>query len=388
MINSCPVGRHGMKTAHHRYAVAILALMVLPVPAWGAVAEEDPIKAELDAAKKAWLDTVNATKATFLKAFDDELKKIAAKGDLNAYKAMQKDKEKALAGTKLAESHPLHNQQSAFFKKNASARKPLAAALDLAVKKYTMNLEIDKAAEVQNHLKIFQTLIGFDEKIAEYDRGIRQKPDFYENYYLRGVIYFEKNEPFNAIPDCTQAIRLKPDHADSYLTRGYSYETLNEYDKAISDYGETIRLRPDDHHAYDLRASLLCVKSEYDKALADGNQAIRLKPSKAEYYETRGSIYFGKKDYTKAISDYTKTIKLKPDYADAYLLRGIAYRFSDNYAAASRDYTLFIRSNPVSISKLARAYFLRADALRKLGSITKYKADLEKAKELRSRAKQ
>ena len=33
-----------MKTAHHRFAVAILALLVLPVPAWGA----DPIKAELD----------------------------------------------------------------------------------------------------------------------------------------------------------------------------------------------------------------------------------------------------------------------------------------------------------------------------------------------------
>ena len=62
-----------MKTAHHRFAVAILALLVLPVPAWGA----DPIKTELDAARKVYADAIALARAPLLKAFDNEIKKVA-----------------------------------------------------------------------------------------------------------------------------------------------------------------------------------------------------------------------------------------------------------------------------------------------------------------------
>ena len=54
-----------MKTAHHRFAVAILALLVLPVPAWGA----DPIKAKLDAARKVYADAEFAAKKAFEEAY-------------------------------------------------------------------------------------------------------------------------------------------------------------------------------------------------------------------------------------------------------------------------------------------------------------------------------
>ena len=65
-----------MKTAHHRFAVAILALLVLPVPAWGA----DPIKAELDGARKVTSFAVSPKVAELLKSYcfschDSESKK-------------------------------------------------------------------------------------------------------------------------------------------------------------------------------------------------------------------------------------------------------------------------------------------------------------------------
>ena len=54
-----------MTTAHHRFAAAILALLVLPVPAWGA----DPIKAELDAARKVTSFAVSPKVAELLKSY-------------------------------------------------------------------------------------------------------------------------------------------------------------------------------------------------------------------------------------------------------------------------------------------------------------------------------
>ncbi len=145
--------RFHMKTAHHRFAVAILALLVLPVPAWGAVAEEDPIKAELDAARKVYADAVAAAKATLLKAFDDEMKKVAATGDLDGYKALQTDKKRAMRGINLPRSHPMHKHQFTGNKKISEARRPLVTALKTAVKKYTMDLKINKATAVQSEWK-------------------------------------------------------------------------------------------------------------------------------------------------------------------------------------------------------------------------------------------
>jgi len=138
-----------MKTAHHRFAVAILALLVLPVPAWGA----DPIKAELDAARKVHADAVAAAKATFMKAFDDEIKKVATTGNLDGVKALQVDKKLAATGEKLPETHRFHKLQMACFENDSAANLSLCMALDSAVKKYTMNLEFNKATSAQNEFK-------------------------------------------------------------------------------------------------------------------------------------------------------------------------------------------------------------------------------------------
>ena len=54
-----------MTIAHHRFAAAILALLVLPVPAWGA----DPIKAELDGGRKVTSFAVSPKVAELLKSY-------------------------------------------------------------------------------------------------------------------------------------------------------------------------------------------------------------------------------------------------------------------------------------------------------------------------------
>ena len=139
-----------MKTAHHRFAVAILALLVLPVPAWGA----DPIKAELDAARKVHADAVAAAKAVLLKAFDEEIKKVAATGDLDGVKNVQREKKFAANEHQLSRSSPFHKYSVAYYKKVFATTKVMHTALETAVKKYTMSLEFDKATAVQNELKL------------------------------------------------------------------------------------------------------------------------------------------------------------------------------------------------------------------------------------------
>jgi len=144
-------------------ALVLFTLSASPFLSGVIAAQEDSVKAELDIAKRIYTNSINSAKKGLLRAFDDEMKKVAKKGDLDGYKALKVDKELVKRGGELLASNPMRKYQLVFYKKVLDARKSLADALDSAVKKYTMNLEIDKATKVQNELKALRKLIGSDD---------------------------------------------------------------------------------------------------------------------------------------------------------------------------------------------------------------------------------
>ncbi len=324
-----------MKTAHHRFAVAILALLVLPVPAWGA----DPIKAELDATRKVYADTVAAAKATLLKAYDDGLKKIAAKGDLDGYKALKADKRRVERGYVLPESHPMRKHQVSFNKKLLLANKALARALDSAVKKYTMDLQVSMATAVQAKLKMLLKRIKAEETIEKYSRRIERDPMDFIAWHNRGNAYDDKGDYDQAIKDCSEAIKLKPDYAAAWYNRGLAYHHKGDYDQAIKDYSEAIKLNPEEAQAWCFRGrAYYFQKGNNDQAIKDLSEAIKLNPEEAQAWACRGSAYFLKGNYDQAIKDYNETIKLTPDAAVAWYNRGLAYKALGNTAKAEADF--------------------------------------------------
>lgn len=126
-------------------------------------AQEDTVKVELDLAKRIYANTIASAKKGLLRAFDEEMKKVAKKGDLDGYKSLRDDKELVKRGGELLGSNPMRKYQVAFFRKVLEARKSLEGAMVSAVKKYTMKLEIEKATKVQDELKALRKLLGSDE---------------------------------------------------------------------------------------------------------------------------------------------------------------------------------------------------------------------------------
>lgn len=410
-----------MKAAQAGFPAYLLAFFLPLFPGWIATAEEDPIGAELATARRLYRFSITSAKATLLKAFDDEMARVAGKGDLEGYKFLRAQKAKAEQGIGLSELNPMRKHQVVFSVRVIAAKKSLAAALDSAVKKYTMNLEIDQATAAQEEYKaLIKTIRAYDAQAAaraynqgdafrkngEYDKAISGyskaislSPEHAEAYRRRGLAYCGIYNYDRAIEDFNQAIRLRPDGAGYYLNRGIAYYKKLQIDKAIGDFSQAIELKPNDPESSLNRGIAYYKKRQFDKALQDFTRAIvnreeqdqsledlnkefKLVPDSAPayYYYNRGIAFVQTGDDNKAISDFTQAIRLKPDDAETWYNRGLARGRNEDYTRAIADFTRAIQLKP----GYADAYYNRGVSYKRVGNAARAAADSLKARALRT----
>lgn len=410
-----------MKAAQRGFPVYLLAFFIPLFPAWIATAEEDPIGAELATARRMYSFSTTSARSALLKAFDDEMLRVASKGDLEGYKFLRTQKAKAERGIGLSELNPMRKHQVAFSAGVIAAKKSLAIALDSAVKKYTMSLEIDQATAVQDEYKaLIKTIRAYDAQesaraynqgdayrkngkydkaISGYSKAISLSPEYAEAYRRRGLAYCGIYDYDRAIEDFNQAIRLQPDGAGYYLNRGIAFYKKLQLDKAIGDFSQAIELKPNDPESSLNRGIAYYKKRQFDKAIEDFTRAIsskeeqdqsledlnkefRLVPDSAPayYYYNRGIAFIQTGDDNKAISDFTQAIRLKPDDAETYYNRGLARGRNEDYTRAIADFTRAIQLKP----GYADAYYSRGVSYKRVGNAARAKADSLKARALRA----
>ncbi len=191
-------------------------------------------------------------------------------------------------------------------------------------------------------------MVTAEDAPAWWDKAVKEKPNDYYGWWMRGMGWCDKGEYDNAIKDLTEAIRLKPDSNSSYNSRGKAWGDKKEYDKAIADYDEAIRLDPKGATAYVNRGSAWRDKKEYDKAIADYDEAIRLDPKDANAHNNRGYVWSDKKEYDKAIADYDQAILLDPKNSYALGNRAFAYAKLKKYDDAVVGYEKLLELYPNS----------------------------------------
>ena len=108
--------------------------------------------------------------------------------------------------------------------------------------------------------------------------------------------------------------------AEDYFNRGMAYYEQDNYDQAIEAFTQAITLDPNDADAYFYRGIAYGAKEDNDRAIADFTQAIRLDPNLAFAYYNRGNAYYDKGDNDRAIQDLEKAISINPNYERAKTL--------------------------------------------------------------------
>ncbi len=167
----------------------------------------------------------------------------------------------------------------------------------------------DRKKNAQKLIRQDRYLEALDECSAMY----KENPKDVENISL---IAFLKGRIKDGIYD------LEPENAEDYLMRGIARFQRDEIEYSIEDYSKAINLDPNNHKALKCRAFSLKHLGRLKEAIDDLETAINIMP-RGEYYDDLAEIYIVVNDMETALKCHKKAVELSPDEARLWYNFGV-----------------------------------------------------------------
>jgi tetratricopeptide (TPR) repeat protein/S1-C subfamily serine protease len=218
----------------------------------------------------------------------------------------------------------------------------------------------------------------YAEAIKAVDKAISKKPNFYQAWYFKGVIFFSEKKDTEAITAFDKALKINPDFAQAWKLRGRVLGLLDKYSEALTSFNQAIALSPNQFDLYYWRGLSLAQLKRFPESIEAYNQAIKFYPDYKLIYNSRGLSYLNLQKYQQAIDDFTQVIQLDPKNADYYHSRGLAYSLLNKRQQAIDDLTQAIQLDP----KNAQYYSHRGYAYSALKKYQQAITDFTKAIQL------
>ncbi len=83
-----------------------------------------------------------------------------------------------------------------------------------------------------------------EEAIQSYKEAIRTNPNDFDAHFGLGGCYSELGYEEEAMKATKEAIRIRPNYAFAHIALGLNYHNLGRYDQAIETYKQAMRLEP------------------------------------------------------------------------------------------------------------------------------------------------
>lgn len=196
-----------------------------------------------------------------------------------------------------------------------------------------------------------------DEAVAAYRRvvAMRPKPEVLARAHQSlGIVFHERKEYAQAVPELLEAQRIKPDYYTSQVL-GEAYIGLQDYPKAVSALQDAVRLKPDYADGHMKLGKAYLAMKQPDKALAEFQEVVRLEPQKAEGFYELGHTYFLLRRPADAVSAFDQALSLAPKHAMAHFGLGHAYRVMGRRREAMREYETLKSLDPKLAQDLLNA---------------------------------
>jgi tetratricopeptide (TPR) repeat protein len=166
--------------------------------------------------------------------------------------------------------------------------------------------------------------------IANYDRVIDVRPDFYEVWYERGLALEKCGVYVDAIASFDRALSLRPkgDAAvQIWLARGNALQYgLGSYTEAIESYDRVLQINPGHEETWQNRGNaLLYGLSLPTEAIASYDRVLHINPDSYLAWRNRGNALVELHRFQEAIASYDRALTIKPDDEVSWQARQLTF---------------------------------------------------------------
>jgi len=117
-------------------------------------------------------------------------------------------------------------------------------------------------------------------KIDALKESVKKDPKNVSAWVELGNLYFDANQPQEAIKAYTESLKIKPDNADVRTDLGIMYRNAGEIDKAIDEFKRACQIDPKHVNArYNLGLVLLHDKRDIKAAIIAWEDYLRVDPN-------------------------------------------------------------------------------------------------------------
>lgn len=146
--------------------------------------------------------------------------------------------------------------------------------------------------------------------------------------YLKAYAQIKLNQIKEANITISQLQQINPNYYELYFLKGLVFAIKEKYPDAIANFNKVIDVNPNHEKALYNRALAKGLLEDYASAIKDLDKCIAINPNYTMAFYNRGYWHELSENYTAAISDYKKSINIDQHYTEAYI--ALAYAYSQN----------------------------------------------------------
>ena len=170
-------------------------------------------------------------------------------------------------------------------------------------------------------------------------------------YHLRWAIeQYQRGRYKEALESADRAIALKPDGYDLYNMRGLIYHAAGQPEQALADFHKALEVNPYCTDAHNNLGVVLADTGRREEALAEF--AIVLRDPKYQFREKAhlniGDVRAADGKLEEAVQEYRQAIIIKPDYVRAHYKLGLALQSLGRADEARHSFDEVLRLAPQS----------------------------------------